>query len=68
MFTSLVFRNVANRATLTDMAKRRDADNPMATASALRPLAPAAKPSSLLDTRVIYYGDNREQLAKVPEK
>ena len=28
----------------------------------------AGKPSSLLDTRVIYCGDNLEQLAKLPEK
>jgi 16S rRNA G966 N2-methylase RsmD len=25
------------------------------------------KPSSLLDTRVVYYGDNLEQLAKLPD-
>src|ERR1700712_3199251 len=31
--------------------------------------APAAgKPSSLLDTRVVYCGDNLEQLAKLPDK
>jgi DNA modification methylase len=37
----------------------------------LRPAAskpPAGKPSALLDTRVIYCGDNLEQLAKLPEK
>ena len=28
----------------------------------------AAKPSSILDTRVIYCGDNLDQLAKLPEK
>ncbi len=28
---------------------------------------PAGKPSSLLDTRVIYCGDNLEQLAKLPD-
>lgn len=32
------------------------------------PAAPAkAKPSALLDTRVIYCGDNLEQLAKLPD-
>ena len=29
--------------------------------------APAAKPSALLDTRVIYSGDNIEQLKKLPD-
>jgi hypothetical protein len=34
-----------------------------------RPPAPAkaGKPSSLLDTRVVYCGDNLEQLAKLPD-
>jgi len=32
------------------------------------PAAPAAKPSSLLDTRVIYCGDNLEQLQKLPDR
>jgi len=30
-------------------------------------LAPRARPSSLLDTRVVYCGDNLEQLAKLPD-
>jgi len=29
--------------------------------------APTGKPSALLDTRVIYCGDNLEQLAKLPD-
>jgi len=28
---------------------------------------PATRPSALLDTRVVYCGDNLEQLAKLPE-
>jgi hypothetical protein len=32
-----------------------------------RPTSRPAKPSSLLDTRVIYCGDNLEQLAKLPD-
>ena len=28
---------------------------------------PALRPSSLLDTRVVYCGDNLEQLAKLPD-
>ena len=31
------------------------------------PATPAAKPSALVDTRVIYCGDNLEQLKKLPE-
>ncbi|MFA5191956.1 MAG: hypothetical protein WC740_14595 [Verrucomicrobiia bacterium] len=31
------------------------------------PAAPAGKPSALLDTRVIYCGDNLEQLRKLPD-
>ncbi len=40
-----------------------------ATVSASRSLQTATKlkPSSLLDTRVIYCGDNPEQLAKLPD-
>ena len=34
---------------------------------ALAPTAPRQKPSALLDTRVIYCGDNLEQLAKLPD-
>ena len=30
------------------------------------PAAPAGKPSALLDTRVVYCGDNLEQLQKLP--
>jgi len=32
-----------------------------------RPTAKPAKPSALLDTRVVYCGDNLEQLAKLPD-
>ena len=32
-----------------------------------RPTSKTAKPSTLLDTRVIYCGDNLEQLAKLPD-
>jgi DNA modification methylase len=36
--------------------------------SGLKPAIPAAgKPSALLDTRVVYCGDNLEQLAKLPD-
>jgi DNA modification methylase len=35
---------------------------------AVEPAAAAGRPSALLDTRVIYCGDNLEQLAKLPDK
>jgi adenine-specific DNA-methyltransferase len=35
---------------------------------AAEPAAPAGRPSALLDTRVIYCGDNLEQLPKLPDK
>jgi hypothetical protein len=31
------------------------------------PAAPAGRPSALVDTRVIYCGDNLDQLAKLPD-
>ena len=37
------------------------------TAVGVEKLAPAGKPSALVDTRVIYCGDNLEQLRKLPE-
>ena len=45
------------------MAKRRQ--TPVSVAAA--PPARHARPSSLLDTRVVYCGDNLEQLAKLPD-
>jgi 16S rRNA G966 N2-methylase RsmD len=41
------------------MAKKVAAKEPVA--------APRAKPSALVDTRVVYCGDNLEQLAKLPD-
>lgn len=38
-----------------------------ATPSAAKPSAPG-RPSALLDTRVIYCGDNLEQLKKLPDR
>jgi len=37
------------------------------TATPTTPLVLAGRPSSLLDTRVVYCGDNLEQLAKLPD-
>ena len=37
------------------------------SASGTKKLAKTAKPSALIDTRVIYCGDNLEQLKKLPE-
>ncbi len=45
------------------MAKKGSAERETTTASP----AQAGKPSSLLDTPVVYCGDNLEQLAKLPD-
>jgi DNA modification methylase len=45
-------------------AAARTTDAPPARAGRL----PPARPSALLDTRVVYCGDNLEQLAKLPDK
>ena len=37
------------------------------TGAAKQPAAAQGRPSALLDTRVIYCGDNLEQLAKLPD-
>jgi hypothetical protein len=47
-------------------ASASDLQVPVKRAEARDPKA-AARPSSLLDTRVIYCGDNLEQLAKLPD-
>ena len=41
--------------------------SPPATPAQLSPVC-AGKPSALLDTRVVYCGDNLEQLAKLPDR
>jgi DNA modification methylase len=48
------------------MAKKATKEKPTAEGSAKAP-APG-RPSALLDTRVVYCGDNLEQLAKLPDK
>jgi len=45
------------------MAKKKAAKSKKASAKA----TPAGKPSSLIDTRVIYCGDNLDQLKKFPD-
>jgi DNA modification methylase len=47
------------------MAKKGQASKP--TAATGSPAPRPGKPSSLLDTRVVYCGDNLEQLAKLPD-
>jgi hypothetical protein len=67
------FRRTLRRMAKKSAAKGR-AGNPLPAASqsddgahgVTRPTKPA-KPSSLLDTRVVYCGDNLEQLAKLPD-
>jgi hypothetical protein len=48
----------------SEVGHRRGDRKQSADGSASRPYQ---KPSSLLDTRVIYCGDNLEQLAKLPD-
>ena len=48
--------HAASASDLPDAPKRAEARAPK-----------AAKPSALLDTRVVYCGDNLEQLAKLPD-
>src|SRR5437588_5583216 len=48
--------------------RRRVSDSDSGRPQGLRASAsPQLKPSSLLDTRVVYCGDNLEQLAKLPD-
>ena len=51
------------------MAKKGLTGEASVSSSKQKSIAPASpgKPSSLLDTRVIYCGDNLEQLAKLPD-
>jgi hypothetical protein len=46
------------------MAKKAVTEKPLKTSA---PVASRQRPSVLLDTRVIYCGDNLEQLAKLPD-
>ena len=52
----------ARPATLPRMARKQAGDAPAKTLAATR----SAKPSKALDTRVVYCGDNLEQLRKLP--
>ena len=45
-------------------AKKKAAKKPVSSA---KKVTTAGKPSALIDTRVIYCGDNLEQLKKLPE-
>ncbi len=48
--------------------KRQPAGTPTTAPAPLTGKPPSARPSALLDTRVIYCGDNLEQLAKLPDR
>jgi hypothetical protein len=45
----------------------RKASRPKATADSAAPAAPGGRPSSLVDTRVVYCGDNLDQLPRLPD-
>ena len=51
------------------MAKKTPAvsDQAVPTAADAKPSQPLRRPSTLVDTRVVYCGDNLEQLAKLPD-
>ncbi len=49
-------------------APKKTSKKPAAKEAAPAPKPARARPSALLDTRVIYCGDNLEQLAKLPDK
>ena len=51
---------MGKRATTGKSAAKEDDAAPAA--------APPGKPSALLDTRVVYCGDNLEQVAKLPDQ
>jgi len=59
------------RTILSGMGKRASTGKSAAkqddAAPAPAPPTPSGKPSALLDTRVVYCGDNLEQLAKLPD-
>ena len=55
---------MAKKSSGADREGRRAGDPNMGTAAR----RPSQKPSSLLDTRVVYCGDNLEQLAKLPKE
>jgi hypothetical protein len=58
---------MAKKGTAGKRTKKSIPDEPRAAiAAALQP--PAGRPSSLLDTRVIYCGDKLEHLGKLPDK
>ena len=50
------------------MAKKTASGDAGSRAAKAAPATGRARPSALLDTRVIYCGDNLEQLAKLPDK
>jgi DNA modification methylase len=49
------------------MAKKGTAEKSAVEPAIAAPAVPAGRPSALLDTRVVYCGDNLEQLAKLPD-
>ena len=58
---------MAKKATPGKPAAKRKVDAAVPLAS-MPSSPPAGRPSALLDTRIVYCGDNLEQLAKLPDK
>jgi len=61
--------DLASRVNLSGMGKKPKPDKSIAKKPVAAPAAPvhSGRPSALLDTRVVYCGDNLEQLAKLPD-
>ena len=54
--------------TLDGMAKKATPGKPVAKRKVDGAVSSAGRLSALLDTRIVYYGDNLEQLAKLPDQ
>ena len=62
----VILRRMAKKATTGKPDAKPNAEIPPAAVAA-KPAVPTGRPSALLDTRVVYCGDNLEQLAKLPD-
>jgi len=63
---AIILAGMAKKGIAGKRSAKGTSDQPRAALAAALS-APAGRPSSLLDTRVVYCGDNLEQLAKLPD-
>ncbi len=64
---AVILRRMAKKATRGKPDAKPSAEIPPAAVAATPPV-PTGRPSALLDTRIVYCGDNLEQLAKLPDQ